>query len=83
MPAYLKATGEHFGADGMSPMTPNDQPDLLTEAQAAEYLSITPRTIRLWRNRRSLPFIKITNKCIRFRRRDIEAWLERSRTVIT
>lgn len=64
-------------------MTPNDQPDLLTEAQAAEYLSITPRTIRLWRNRRSLPFIKITNKCIRFRRRDIEAWLERSRTVIT
>jgi len=67
----------------MSPMTPNDQPDLLTEAQAAEYLSITPRTIRLWRNRRSLPFIKITNKCIRFRRRDIEAWLERSRTVIT
>jgi len=53
--------------------------DLLTEAQAADYLHQKPRTIRLWRNRRGLPCFKPTSKVTLFRRADLDAWLERSR----
>jgi predicted site-specific integrase-resolvase len=56
--------------------------DLLTDQQAAAILSVEPRTLRLWRNTRSLPYIRITSKVIRYRRSDLEAWLDRSRTVI-
>ena len=56
--------------------------DLLTDAQAAEILAVEPRTLRLWRNRRALPFIRITSKVIRYRRCDLNQWLERRRTVI-
>lgn len=56
--------------------------ELLTDAQAAILLGVEPRTLRLWRNTRGLPHIKITPKVIRYRRSDIEAWLDRSRTVI-
>jgi len=57
-------------------------PELLTDQQAAEILSVEPRTIRLWRQTRGLPHIKITSKVIRFRRADLDAWLERRRAVI-
>jgi excisionase family DNA binding protein len=57
-------------------------PELLTDQQAAEILAVEPRTIRLWRQTRGLPHIKITSKVIRFRRPDLDAWLERRRTVI-
>jgi excisionase family DNA binding protein len=56
--------------------------DLLTDEQVAKLLGVEKRTIRLWRNTRGLPFIKISSKIIRFRRSDIDTWLERSRTVI-
>jgi len=56
--------------------------ELLTDNQAAEFLSIKPRTLRLWRHSRGLPFIRITSKVIRYRRADIEQWLDRCRVVI-
>jgi excisionase family DNA binding protein len=56
--------------------------DLLTDEQAAALLNVLPRTLRLWRNTRGLPHIKISGKVIRYRRSDIDAWLDRSRTVI-
>jgi excisionase family DNA binding protein len=56
--------------------------DILTEEQAAELLGIQPRTCRLWRKTRGLPYIKLTQKEIRFRRLDIDQWLQ-SRTVRT
>ena len=57
-------------------------PDLLGESQACALLGVLPRTLRLWRNTRGLPHLKITCKIIRYRRSDINAWLDRSRTVI-
>jgi hypothetical protein len=57
--------------------------ELLTDAQAAEILTVEPRTLRLWRNTRQLPFLKITSRVIRYRRADLEAWLNRTRTVIS
>ena len=56
--------------------------ELLTDAQAAEILTVEPRTLRLWRNTRGLPHLRITSRVIRYRRSDLEAWLDRARTVI-
>jgi excisionase family DNA binding protein len=55
--------------------------ELWTEAQVAAFLAVKPRTVRLWRMTRSLPHIRITQKVIRFRKADIDAWLERQRMV--
>ncbi|MBM3833636.1 MAG: helix-turn-helix domain-containing protein [Verrucomicrobia bacterium] len=55
---------------------------LLTEAQAAAFLTVKPRTLRLWRHTRGLPHIRITAKEIRYRASDLEEWLARRRTVI-
>jgi excisionase family DNA binding protein len=55
---------------------------LLTDAQACAYLSITPRTLRLWRCTRGLPFIRISAKNLRYRKSDLEAWLYRMRVVV-
>lgn len=52
---------------------------LLTEVEAAEILSVEPRTLRLWRNTRGLPHLKITNKVVRYRRTDLDGWLDRCR----
>ena len=56
--------------------------ELLNDEQAAALLGVEPRTLRLWRNTRALPHIRITPKVNRYRRTDINAWLDRSRTVI-
>lgn len=57
--------------------------ELFTDEQAAAFLSVEPRTLRLWRQTRALPFCRLTPKVIRYRRADLDAWLDRSRTVIS
>jgi excisionase family DNA binding protein len=42
--------------------------------EAAEYLGITPNTIRVWCSQKKVPFIKI-NGSIRFRRSDLDEFL--------
>ena len=56
--------------------------DLLTEEDAAQFLGILPRTCRAWRNSRGLPHLKITSKVVRYRRGDIESWLDQHRVAI-
>lgn len=56
--------------------------ELLNDEQAASLLGVEPRTLRLWRRTRALPFIKITSKIIRYRRTDLDGWLESNRVVI-
>jgi DNA-binding transcriptional MerR regulator len=56
--------------------------DLLTDEQAARILSVEPRTLRLWRNSRGLPFIRITSKVIRYRLADLNQWLAERRVAI-
>lgn len=53
------------------------QSDLLSNEQAAEYLGVTPGTLEVWRcnGRYELPFIKV-GRLVKYRRRDLEAWLE-------
>lgn len=58
-----------------------DRPALLTREQAAEYLGIAPQTLAVWavNGRYDLPFIKV-GRCARYRRSDLDAFLDR-RTV--
>ena len=57
------------------------RPKLLTEAEAADYLSVEPQTLCTWRctRRYNLPYIKV-GRLVRYRPEDVEAFLE-SRTV--
>jgi predicted DNA-binding transcriptional regulator AlpA len=56
-----------------NPKSPNP---LLSEAEVLAMLGITRRTLRTWRKLRGFPYIRISNKSLRYRRADIENWLE-------
>lgn len=51
--------------------------DLLDEHAAAVMLDLSPGTLSVWRStgRYSLPFVKI-GRNVRYRRADLQAWLE-------
>ena len=51
--------------------------ELLDEKQAAEYLTVSPGTLSVWRStgRYSLPFVKVGRR-VRYRLSDLDAWLE-------
>ena len=53
------------------------RPKLLTEAEAADYLSVEPQTLCSWRctRRYNLPFIKV-GRLVRYRPEDVEAFLK-------
>jgi hypothetical protein len=55
---------------------------IFTDKQAAEFLQIESRTLRLWRQKLGLPHIRITQKTLRYRRADLEQWLGRRRVAI-
>jgi hypothetical protein len=50
--------------------------ELLNEAQAAEFLGLSPGTLSVWRclGRYSLPYVKV-GRLVRYRLVDLEAWL--------
>lgn len=48
---------------------------LMTAAEAAEFLGIAGGTIYHWVSEKRIPFVRISARCIRFRRRDLESWL--------
>ncbi|MBB3065349.1 helix-turn-helix domain-containing protein [Limibacillus halophilus] len=54
---------------------------LMTESEAADFLSYTTRALQNWRVRGGGPkFIRISSRSIRYRRRDLITWAdERSR----
>jgi excisionase family DNA binding protein len=58
------------------PIVGSPNGDILTDEQVANLLNITPRTLRLWRTTRGLPHIKLTSKVVRYRRADIDTWLQ-------
>lgn len=54
-----------------------DLDSLLSEAQASELLGVTPRALQAWRQRGgTLPYVRISARCIRYRRRDLIAFAE-------
>lgn len=53
-------------------------PDLLlSEAQASELFGVTPRALQAWRTRGGgPPFVRISSRCVRYRRRDLLLFAE-------
>jgi excisionase family DNA binding protein len=60
-----------------NPLNPTD---LLTEAEAAEFLGLEPKTLAIWRStkRYPLPYIKV-GRLVRYQRSDLLAFLESRR----
>ena len=57
---------------------PPDPEALLDEAQAAAFLGFAPRTLQAWRQRGGGPlYVRISSRAIRYRRRDLIAWVEK------
>lgn len=53
---------------------------LLTEAQAADYLKLSIRTLQAWRVRGAGPLFVKVGRAIRYRRHDLLTWI-RNQTV--
>ena len=52
-----------------------DPDALLTEQQAALLLGVTTRALQKWRVRGTGPqFVRISSRCVRYRRRDLVDW---------
>ena len=61
---------------GKLPVLP-DPESLLSEAQSADLLGVTPRALQAWRQRGGgPPFVRISSRCVRYRRRDLIGWAE-------
>ena len=53
------------------------QQNAFNEREAARYLGISPATLRLWRSLGGGPrFYKAGEKLVRYRRLDLDAWIE-------
>ena len=54
-------------------------PQLLTTAEAATYLNLSPRTLEGWRSRFEGPvFVKTNGRTVRYREEDLEQWVNES-----
>jgi predicted DNA-binding transcriptional regulator AlpA len=53
----------------------NDFEVLLTSKQLKDWLQIDFSTIEKWVQARKIPFIKLSPKCLRFSKKQIEDWL--------
>lgn len=51
--------------------------ELLTTAELAAELKVSPRTLQRWRAEGSGPPMVRVGRGVRYRRRDVNAWLER------
>ena len=65
-------------------MITTKQDDLLTTAQTARMLGVPKSTVKYWRHSKPsdprsqrLPFVKLGRRCIRYRKADVEAFINR------
>jgi hypothetical protein len=56
--------------------SPFDPDALIAEAHAADFLRISIRTLQAWRCRGAGPTFVRVGRAIRYRRRDLLAWIE-------
>jgi excisionase family DNA binding protein len=56
------------------PEKPKNKESLLTTEEAAELLGVAVKTIQTWVADRYMPFVKLSTKCLRFDRNDLEQW---------
>ena len=68
----MASTAEATGEEAV-----NDEKILLTAGEVAKLTGFAEGTIRHFVSQRRIPFIRISARCVRFRRSDIDAWLEK------
>lgn len=53
--------------------------ELLTTAEAAEFLDLSPSTLTMWRRRSVGPrYFKFSSRSYRYRRADLESWISQA-----
>ncbi len=63
--------------DGVDSQTKTDPLRLLSEKELSQATGFSVRTLQSWRGRGGgPPFIRVSPRCIRYRRSEVEAWLE-------
>ena len=50
---------------------------LLSIKEVAPLLGVTPYTVRKWVREGSIPHFRLSSRCIRFKRSDLDVWLSR------
>ena len=63
-----------------SSSAPDPDGRLLTTAEVAAYLRVTPTALRRWRQRGAGPPAYVLGNTARYRVEDLEAWLESQRS---
>lgn len=67
----------HSNRDELLERISSDSDALLSELAAAALLGISTRTLQAWRQRGGGPmFVRISSRCVRYRKRDLVAWSE-------
>ena len=51
---------------------------LLDIKEVAELTGFSPGSLYHWVSQGRIPFVRISSRCIRFRRSDLEAWLDQN-----
>lgn len=69
------ADGVRFAMKDMGKGAPNE----MTEGQAAEYLSVSPATLRCWRGEKKGPTYHKNGRSVRYAKKDLDAWLSSNR----
>jgi predicted DNA-binding transcriptional regulator AlpA len=58
----------------------NEANDIVSEKEAGRFIGLVGHTLRKWRQLRiGPPYIKISARCVRYRRADLLRWLESRR----
>ena len=58
-------------------MTNDSQNGYLSETHAAEYLSLSKKSLQRWRfNRQGPPYVKLNMKTIRYQRENLDQWMK-------
>lgn len=53
-----------------------DRKELLTIQEVAELTGFSVGTLYHWASQRRIPVVRFSSRCIRFRKADIDLWLE-------
>ena len=61
-------------------MATQSPPAFLSETEAAQYLSLSVKTLRRWRFARTGPtYAKLNNKLIRYAKTDLDGWINQQK----
>jgi excisionase family DNA binding protein len=53
-----------------------DRKELLNIQEVAELTGLSVGTLYHWISQRRIPVVRISSRCVRFRRSDIDSWLQ-------